>query len=56
MNIGQLFEAQLGFLASQFGVKFAVPTFSGFGFDDLEALAKVCGYDDLKVPLFNGEN
>lgn len=37
-------------------MKFAVPTFSKFGFDDLSALAKQCGFDDLKVPLYNGEN
>jgi len=37
-------------------VKFAVPTFSKFGFDDLSALAKQCGFDDLKVTLYNGEN
>lgn len=33
-----------------------MPTFSGFGFDDLAALGKQCGFDDLKVPLYNGEN
>lgn len=56
MNIGQLFEAQLWFLANHLGVKFAVPTFSGFGFDDLSALAKKCWFEELKVPLYNGED
>lgn len=27
MNLGQLFETQLGFMANALGVKFAVPTF-----------------------------
>ena len=30
MNMGQLFESQLGYIAKYFGVKFAVPTFSNF--------------------------
>jgi len=30
MNLGQLFEAQLGFIAKHMGVTFAVPTFSKF--------------------------
>lgn len=39
MNIGQLFESQLGYIAKALGVRFAVPTFSGFGPDDIRFLA-----------------
>lgn len=56
MNIGQLYESQLGFLANYLGVKFAVPTFSRFGTEDLRKLAKSVGFDDLKMTLYNGEN
>ncbi len=56
MNIGQLYESQLGFLANYLGVKFAVPTFSKFGSEDLRKLAKAVGFDDLKMTLYNGEN
>lgn len=55
MNIGQLYESQLGFLANYLGVKFAVPTFSEFDADDLRKLAKAVGFDDLKRTLYDGE-
>lgn len=56
MNMGQLFESQLGFLANHFGVKFAVPTFSKFSSEDLAEFTKMCGFDDLKFNIYNGEN
>ncbi len=56
MNIGQLYESQLGFLANHLGVKFAVPTFSKFSAEDLRKLAKSVGFEDLKMTLYNGEN
>ena len=54
MNLGQLFEAQLGFIAKHLGVTFAVPTFSKFGADDLAEITKMCGLDDLKTMVYNG--
>ena len=56
MNMGQLFESQLGFIANHFGVKFAVPTFSNFSSEDLTEFTKMCGMDDLKFNVYNGEN
>ena len=56
MNMGQLFESQLGFIAKYFDVKFAVPTFSNFTSEDLTEITKMCGFDDLKFDVFNGED
>ena len=55
MNIGQLYESQLGFLANYLGVKFAVPTFSKFGMQDLAKLAAQCGFPKLKQTIYNGQ-
>ena len=55
MNIGQLYESQLGFVANHLGVKFAVPTFSSFSNEDLRDLAKKAGFDDLKMTLYDGQ-
>ena len=46
MNLGQLFESQLGLLAKELGVKFAVPTFGGFGVEDIVKLAQKAGLED----------
>ncbi len=56
MNMGQLFESQLGYIAKLFGVKFAVPTFSNFSSEDLTEFTKMCGLTDLKFDIFNGED
>lgn len=56
MNIWQLFEAQLWYIANYMWVKLAVPIFSKFGSEDLFQLAKLCWLDDLKVDLYNWEN
>ncbi len=56
MNMGQLFESQLWFVAKYFGVNFAVPTFSKFSSEDLTEFTKMCGFDDLKFDIYNGEN
>ncbi|MFA7298417.1 MAG: hypothetical protein WC010_02110 [Candidatus Absconditabacterales bacterium] len=56
MNMGQLFESQLGFIAKYFNVTFAVPTFSKFSSEDLTEFTKMCGFDDLKFDIFNGED
>lgn len=56
MNIGQLFEAQLWYIAKALGVRFAVPTFSGFGPDDIRGLAnKAWLPEDLKFSLYDGK-
>ena len=56
MNLWQLFESQLGLIAHELGVKFAVPTFWGFGVDDLVALAKKTGLEDkLRTTLYDWE-
>ena len=56
MNIGQLFETQLGYIAKMLWVKFAVPTFSWFNAEDLRDLTKKVGLpDDLKLTLYNGK-
>jgi len=55
MNIGQLFELQLGYIAKQLGVKFAVPSFSGVQTKHLVQLADAHGLpSDGKVDIFNG--
>jgi DNA-directed RNA polymerase subunit beta len=40
MNLGQLFETQLGLIAKTLGVRFAVPTFGDFGLDQILELAE----------------
>jgi DNA-directed RNA polymerase subunit beta len=56
MNIGQLFESQLGLIAKMLGVKFAVPTFSGFNADDMrELIHKLNLPHDLKATVYNGK-
>ncbi len=56
MNLWQLFESQLWLIAHELGVKFAVPTFWGFGVDDLVALAKKTGLEDkLRTTLYDWE-
>ena len=56
MNLGQLFESQLGLIAKELGVKFAVPTFGGIGVDDIVELAKKAGLEDkLRTTLYDGE-
>jgi len=55
MNIGQLFELQLAYIAKQLGVKFAVPSFCGFQTHHLVDLAKAHGLpEDGKVKIFDG--
>jgi len=56
MNMGQLYEAQLGFLAKYYNIKFAVPIFSKFSSEDLAEITKMCGFDDLKFDIYNGED
>lgn len=56
MNLGQLFESQLGLIAHELGVKFAVPTFGGIGVEQIVDLAKKAGLEDkLRTTLYDGE-
>lgn len=55
MNIWQLYESQLWFLANYLWVKFAVPMFSEFGAKDLQELAQKAWFDDLKMTLYDWE-
>ena len=38
MNVGQVFETQLGLVAKALGTKFAVPLFSEFGTEEVSDL------------------
>ena len=56
MNIGQLFEAQLWYIAKALGVRFAVPNILWFGPDDIRRLAnKAWLPEDLKFSLYDGK-
>ena len=55
MNMGQVFETQLGLIAKTLGVKFAVPTFAEFGQKEVKDLARKAGLsDDLRLKLYDG--
>jgi len=55
MNIGQVLETQLWLIAKTLGVKFAVPTFSNFGQEQIRNLAKATGLpEDLRLSLYDG--
>ncbi|MCF7835348.1 DNA-directed RNA polymerase subunit beta [Candidatus Gracilibacteria bacterium] len=57
MNLGQLFETQLGYIAKTLGLRFAVPTFGSFGLKEFQDLVTGCKLEDsIKITLFNGEN
>jgi len=54
MNIWQLYESQLGLIAKLAWVKFAVPTFSGFGPEDIKELIEWLGLpEDLRMKLYD---
>lgn len=54
MNLGQLFETQLGFIAKSLGIKFAVPTFWDFGIDEMLKLADEIWFKDkLETTLYD---
>lgn len=55
MNLGQLFEAQLGHIAKKLGVKFAVPTFSDFGIERFKEIVKYLWVEnDIRTRLYDG--
>ena len=56
MNIGQIFEAVLGWAGKELGVKFATPIFDGCTLDDLNEWTDKAGLPRAgKTQLFNGE-
>ncbi|GHW02613.1 DNA-directed RNA polymerase subunit beta [candidate division SR1 bacterium] len=56
MNLGQLFETQLGLIAKTLGVRFAVPTFGDFGLQQILDLADKAGMSDqLTTILYDGQ-
>jgi DNA-directed RNA polymerase subunit beta len=55
MNIWQLFESQLWYIAKKLWVHFAVPMFSWFGAEEIRHLAKKSWLpEDLKFSLYDG--
>jgi DNA-directed RNA polymerase subunit beta len=56
MNLGQLFETQLGLIAKTLGVQFAVPTFGDFGLNQILELAEKTGLShQLTTVLYDGQ-
>ena len=56
MNLGQLFETQLGFIAKNLWVKFAVPIFGDFWIDEMLKLADEIWFKDkLETTLYDGQ-
>ena len=56
MNLGQLFETQLGLIAKSLGIKFAVPTFGDFGINQMLELADEIWFKDkLETTLYDGQ-
>ncbi len=54
MNLGQLFEVQMWYIAKKYGIKFGAGAFSGFGLDDFKALVKELGIEDeIHVQLYD---
>ncbi len=57
MNIGQVLEVHLGYLAKQYGWKIATPVFDGATEEDIEAMFKDLGMDaDGKMTLYDGRS
>lgn len=55
MNLGQLFEVQLWYIANRLWVKFAVPTFSDFGIEKFKELVKYFWLEDeMRMWLYDG--
>ena len=55
MNIGQVFELILGFVGYKNNVKLAVPSFSGIGYNEIEALLKKSNISNNSiVNLYDG--
>lgn len=55
MNIGQIFEAVLGWAGAELGVKFATPIFDGCTLDDLNKWTAKAGIPESgKIQLYDG--
>ena len=55
MNLGQIFEAVLGYAGSKMGVKFATPIFDGASLEDLEEWTDKAGLPHLgSTQLYDG--
>ena len=56
MNLWQLFEVQMWYIAKKYGIKFWVWAFSWFGLDDFTALIKELWLEDeIHVQLYDGQ-
>lgn len=56
MNLGQLFEVQMWYIAKKYGIKFWAGSFSGFGLDDFKKLVSELGIEDeIHVQLYDGQ-
>jgi DNA-directed RNA polymerase subunit beta len=55
MNLGQIFETQLGFIADKLGINFETPVFDGANEADIEEYAKQAGTPtNSKFQLYDG--
>jgi DNA-directed RNA polymerase subunit beta len=55
MNLGQIFETQLGYIAEKLGLSFETPVFDGASEDDIAKYAEECGLPlDSKFKLIDG--
>ncbi|HPC34263.1 MAG TPA: hypothetical protein PLP73_01255 [Candidatus Absconditabacterales bacterium] len=56
MNLGQLFEVQLGYVAKKYGIKFSVGALSGFGLENFNKLIQELGIEDeINTQLYDGQ-
>ncbi len=56
MNLGQIFETQLGFIGKKLGIHFETPVFDGAKEEDIEKYSKEAGLPlDSKFRLFDGK-
>jgi len=55
MNLGQIFEANLGWAAKILGIKYATPVFDGASLDQIKEIMKKAGLpEDGKTTLYDG--
>jgi len=55
MNLGQIFEANLGWAAKILGIKYATPVFDGASLDQIKEIMKKAGLpEDGKITLYDG--
>ena len=57
MNLGQLYETALGWVAKKMGIRFASPIFDGASWDDVSALLDSVGLNGTgKIALYDGRS